>query len=117
MTWQRAERQIGKAIATQVIARDEPITLLATSRQGVDFGLTPNHPKSKVEYPKLDVTSDSSIAALLKLVKERFDGRVDVVILNAGGGHWFEDAANSTFGPEAAVKSLDLSRSFQISTR
>ena len=36
------------------------------------------------------------------------------MILNAGGGKFFEDGANSTFGPVAAVKSLDLSMSYQV---
>ena len=104
-----ADEQIGKAIAKQVVARDEPITFLATSRQGTDIGLTPSHPDSKVEYPKLDLTSDTSISALRELVKAKCGGVVDVMILNAGGD--FESGEDSTYGPEAALKTFDLSTS------
>ena len=106
-TIQRLILQLGKAMAAEIAARPEAITLLATSRRGTDLGLKPANSQSKIVYPKLDLVQPGSIEALLKLVKEEYGGKVDVLLLNAGAH--FDEVDNSTFGKDLAKQTMDLS--------
>ena len=77
--------QIGAAITGKIAARSEAVTVLATARNPVDLKLKPANPASKVAYIPFDATSDESAATLLQTVKTDSEGKVDVVIITAGG--------------------------------
>ena len=95
-------------MARLIAARPEPITLLATSRNGTPIpDHTLGHPASKIVYPRLDVTSAKDIQALANEIKENF-GKVDVLINNAGVQ--LEESNNSTFGPEIIRKTFAISK-------
>ena len=104
---QRLTLQLGKAMAEEIAARPEAMTLLATSRRGTDLDLKPANPQSKIVYPKLDLVQPGSIEALLKLVKAEYGGKVDVLLLNAGAH--FDEVDNSTFSKDLAKQTMDLS--------
>ena len=88
-------------------ARSEPITLIATSRSGDELpNLELGNPKSKVDFHKLDVTSQKSIETLVEYIKSHYK-HLDILINNAGAQ--FEEADNSTFGPEVIKKTFAVS--------
>ena len=95
---------MGKLIAS----RSEPITLVATSRQGKEINQRKlGNQKSKVVYHKLDITSQESIKEFTNFIEKEF-GRVDILINNAGVT--FEEPDNSTFSPEVVRKTFDTSK-------
>lgn len=98
--------QLGLAMAGLIAGRDEPITLLATSRGGVDLHLKPVNAKTSVTYPELDITDQSSVDRLKSLVEEKY-GHIDVIINNAGVN--IEELDNSTFGTEIVHKTFEPS--------
>ncbi|WRT69355.1 uncharacterized protein IL334_006339 [Kwoniella shivajii] len=100
-----ASRGLGQAAAQIIAARDEPITLLATSRKAEHLNLTGAHKDTVIEYPQLDITDNDSITCLYNDIVDKY-GRVDVLINNAGST--FEKIDNSTFGPEIVKKTFDL---------
>lgn len=75
-------RGIGLAICELILKSHSPVTLYAASRSGNDLNLK-GSANSKVIYPRLDVTSSSSIDALHERIEKEV-GSLDVLINNAG---------------------------------
>ncbi|GHJ89735.1 hypothetical protein NliqN6_6137 [Naganishia liquefaciens] len=76
-----ANRGIGQAICHGILALPHRITLFAASRSGADLAFSPSH-GSTVVYPKLDITDEESIRALVERVQR--EGGVDALVNNAG---------------------------------
>jgi NAD(P)-dependent dehydrogenase (short-subunit alcohol dehydrogenase family) len=75
-------RGIGHAICTSLLSTQRPTVLYAASRQGNATGLSAPS-GSRVIYPRLDITDESSVHSLVKKVKEE-QGGLDVLVNNAG---------------------------------
>ncbi|CAK4021574.1 Hypothetical predicted protein [Lecanosticta acicola] len=102
-----ANRGIGRAICEQILSRPNspPLQLFATSRKGEDLNLDAGGgAKGEIVYPKLDISSRESIAALRDRIESETDGHVSVLVNNAGVNL---DAPGS-YGPENAKKTLDV---------
>jgi carbonyl reductase 1 len=70
------------------------VHLVATSRNGDDFGLTRAHKDHEVSYGKLDIASSDSIHNFVESFKKQHD-HLDVLINNAGININAEDTAAS----------------------
>ena len=77
-------RGIGEAICQILVDTiQQPMTLYAASRRGIDYNIKPAPSSTQLKYSKLDITQPSSIANLAALIKEEHGG-LDVLINNAG---------------------------------
>jgi len=76
-------RGIGLAICQALAKRSEAYEIYATSRSAGDLNLQQHTKLSKFHYPKLDISSTSSIDQLRATI-EKDHGHVDIVINNAG---------------------------------
>lgn len=74
--------------------------MYATSRAGQDLGFIASK-TSQVIYPKLDVTDGASIKSLFSQIKEENNGKLDVLINNAGINTQPEHS------PDSVKKTLD----------
>lgn len=76
-------RGIGLAICESLLTNTYPIKLYAASRAGIDLNF--KHPSHHTTvYPKLDITSQSSLTSLYERIKADDGGNLDILINNAG---------------------------------
>jgi len=96
-------RGIGLAICKRILTTEpgiSPLKLFAASRSGADLGLESSHATRSVIYPKLDISSQSSIREFADEVKQY--GSVDVLINNAGVN------LDDDYNAENAKKTIDV---------
>ncbi|KAK4561614.1 hypothetical protein LTR86_004293 [Recurvomyces mirabilis] len=98
-----ANRGIGQAICKLILQRPDlgPLRLYAASRSGAKLDLPSSNKDQQVLFPKLDITSSSSIATFANDVKAS-GNQVDVLINNAGVN------LDNEYGPENAKRTLDV---------
>ncbi|KAK3671951.1 hypothetical protein LTR78_008126 [Recurvomyces mirabilis] len=98
-----ANRGIGQAICKLILQRSDlgPLRLYAASRSGAKLDLPSSNKDQQILFPKLDITSSSSIATFADDVKS-FGNAVDVLINNAGVN------LDNEYGPENAKRTLDV---------
>ncbi|KAK5174764.1 uncharacterized protein LTR77_001847 [Saxophila tyrrhenica] len=101
-----ANRGIGLAICRLLLSkstqRNQPLRLWATSRAGKTLDLDPGS-QHEIHYPQLDISSSSSIASLASQIREEIpNGRLDVLINNAGVN------LDNEYGPENARRTLEV---------
>lgn len=83
-----SNRGLGKCLV-EILAKTtspRPLSIWATSRSGADLKIQPSAP-NKIHYAPLDVTDKSSIKTLINSILQH-DGKIDVLINNAGVCDW-----------------------------
>eukprot|EP00877_Chromochloris_zofingiensis_P008308 jgi/Chrzof1/3730/Cz13g06250.t1 len=95
-------RGIGLEVVRQLVDAGKPVIFTsrdAASGAPVIKSLTANKENADVQYMSVDTSKTASIDALAAAVKDKYDGKIDLLINNAGinlGDDWDQDTLATT---------------------
>lgn len=105
-------RGIGQAICRLLLSNapsNTNLRLLATSRQGQDLSFSSSDNSAKILYPRLDISSASSIAEFTDYIRDEIKN-VHVLINNAGINIETGQMENIPDGPDGAAERHSLAK-------